>query len=368
MANSFLPLAYKNICAYIVERENDIFLIFRGTSPLNIQNFVTDFNIGMMDVRTPSGVSMGKVHRGFWEAMGESCPAPAQRSTTLQVQLSSASLYRTITSTVQAAAEIGKFAIDQLLHHVSDPIDNSWIGYDIDIRHHSMYAQAEGWIMELINRQQESISKKRFYVGGHSLGGALGTIFVAKMIQSESPLLRHFAGMYTFGQPKVGDAEFSRAFYPEISCKIFHHAYNNDIVARVPPWFYNYQTPPGTLVFIDSAHQMTLYPPDPRTNEPVPVRPISYIHLSGLLNSNVIRRLAHESWLRVLFRLLFPFFLNDHFPSDYCAGIRQGLLNKDVPIAGQESWDKRNLDEEGAVGTTVVPMGITKTTRRHYAS
>ena len=52
-------------------------------------------------------------------------------------------------------------------------------------------------------------------------------VFVAKMIQSESPLLRHFAGMYTFGQPKVGDAEFSRSFYPEISCKIFHHAYNN---------------------------------------------------------------------------------------------------------------------------------------------
>lgn len=54
------------------------------------------------------------------------------------------------------------------------------------------------------------------------------------MIQSESPLLRHFAGMYTFGQPKVGDAEFSRAFYPEISCKIFHHAYNNGKYILIP--------------------------------------------------------------------------------------------------------------------------------------
>ena len=52
-------------------------------------------------------------------------------------------------------------------------------------------------------------------------------VFLAKMLQSESPLLNHFSGLYTYGQPKVGDVEFTRAFYPEFTTKIFHHAYNN---------------------------------------------------------------------------------------------------------------------------------------------
>jgi hypothetical protein len=86
-------------------------------------------------------------------------------------------------------------------------------------------------------------------------------------------------------------------------------------------------TPPGTLVFIDSAYNITLYPPNPHTNEPVPVRPISFVHLSGLLNRHVIKRLVQENQIRILFRILFPFFLNDHFPSDYCDSLRKGKVN-----------------------------------------
>lgn len=47
------------------------------------------------------------------------------------------------------------------------------------------------------------------------------------MIQSQSPLLEYFSGLYTYGQPKIGDREFTFAFDPQISQKMFHHAYNN---------------------------------------------------------------------------------------------------------------------------------------------
>ncbi|KAG2225333.1 hypothetical protein INT45_005577 [Circinella minor] len=383
---------FDNVCAYIIEKDDNIFLVFRGTNPMNIQNFVTDFNIEMTDIRSSSGVSMGKVHKGFWDAMGNpnrTAPhggQPPQRNATLQIELNAASLQRTVISTVQAAIDIGKFTVNELISHVSDPIDNSWIGYDRDVRHHSLYAQAEEWIMALIDNQNhvhptddEAVElndypstrnqpprRKRFFIAGHSLGGALATVFLAKMLQSESPLLNHFSGLYTYGQPKVGDVEFTRAFYPEFTTKIFHHAYNNDLVARVPP-FFGYHTSPGTLVFIDSAYSVTLYPPNPRTNEPVPVRPISYLHLSGLLNTNVIRRLSQESWLRVTFRLLFPFFLNDHFPSEYVNGLRQGTLN--WMIVGEEGMQGGSSkgDEESAVGMSATSVSsMTKVTRRHF--
>jgi predicted lipase len=65
------------------------------------------------------------------------------------------------------------------------------------------------------------------------------TVFLAKMLQSKSPLLDHFAGLYTYGQPKIGDAEFSKVFSPRMTSKIFHHVYNNDIIPRTPTlWHY----------------------------------------------------------------------------------------------------------------------------------
>ncbi|KAF9090207.1 hypothetical protein BGX23_006158 [Mortierella sp. AD031] len=167
--------------------------------------------------------------------------------------------------------------------------------------------------------------KLRFYICGHSLGGALATIFLAKMVQCNSPLLDIFSGLYTFGCPKLGDKDFSHAFGPRLACKMFHHVYNNDVFARVPFWG-TYETPPGTLVFIDSARTLTLYPPDPQTLMPVPVRGISFMHLSGILNVRVIMRMRKESWLRILERIVLPFFLNDHFPGDYVKALAEGKI------------------------------------------
>lgn len=98
--------------------------------------------------------------------------------------------------------------------------------------------------------------------------------------------------------------------------------------------FFYPSTPPGSLVYIDSAFNITIYPPNPYTNEPVPVRPISFLHLSGLLNRYVIRRLPQENQIRILFRILFPFFMNDHFINDYCQSLRQGTVQWIIMGAG----------------------------------
>lgn len=56
------------------------------------------------------------------------------------------------------------------------------------------------------------------------------------------------------------------------------------------------------------------------------MRPISFVHLSGLLNISVIRRLKSETSTRILFRALLPFFLSDHFPSDYSDALLNGTV------------------------------------------
>lgn len=98
-------------------------------------------------------------------------------------------------------------------------------------------------------------------------------------------------------------------------------------------------------MYIDSAYNITIYPPNPYTNEPVPVRGISFLHLSGLLNRFVIRRLTRENRIRILFRILFPFFLNDHFPCDYSESLKHGHVNWVIMGAGVGGSEEQKVTE-----------------------
>ncbi|KAI8368497.1 class 3-domain-containing protein [Blakeslea trispora] len=330
---TFKAIGYKNVCAYVVEKNDSIILVFRGTNPLNIQNYVTNIDAGLSKVTSHTKGYMGKVHKGFWDAMGATEINQSYSSeSSIHIELNNTSLYKSITSSLIGVLKLIKMLSLNIFTNVTDPIDASWVGNDLAIlRHQSAYTQAENHVLGLIRDQKD----KKLYVTGHSLGGALATVFVAKMIQIDSPLIQHFEGLYTFGQPNIGDKDFGKSFTADINCKIFNHTYNNDVVPRVPFW---YSPPPGTLVFIDSSYKISIYPPSQNTQDPVPVRPISYLHLSGLLNRSVIRRLKSETSTRILFRILFPFFINDHFPSDYS----DALLN------GHVEWVI--LDEEGEGG------------------
>ncbi|KAI8996779.1 Alpha/Beta hydrolase protein [Pilobolus umbonatus] len=337
---TFKPIGYKNTCSYIVGRNNDIILVFRGTNPLNIQNYVTNLSATLTDVTSSKGISLGKIHQGFWDAMGSTSRNPEdieefKKKSSININLG-VSLTSSICSALMAIVQIVKMATFNLFANVIDPIDSSWANYiDMsELRYKSLYIQAEDFILEQFSKQ-EGNTKKRLYVTGHSLGGALATVFLTKMIQSDSPLLEYFEGLYTYGEPNIGDEEFSGSFTPEITKKIFNHTYNNDIIPRVPSW---YDAPPGTLVYINSSYRISIYPPNSETHKAVPVRPISYLHLSGILNLSVIRRLKEETPLRILFRMILPFFVNDHFPSEYSASLRYGKIHG--VIRGEEEGGK----------------------------
>lgn len=94
----------------------------------------------------------------------------------------------------------------------------------------SVLAQIRKW------REEQTIAGKPalpLYVTGHSLGGALATMATAALVESEIDV----AGLYTFGQPRVGDRTFVRQLSASTCGKVFRFVNHNDIVPHVPPPF-----------------------------------------------------------------------------------------------------------------------------------
>ena len=105
------------------------------------------------------------------------------------------------------------------------------------------------------------------WVTGHSLGGALAVLAVASLNFKDE-----FSGLYTFGQPRVGDKKFSGTFNKKFASKTFRLTRNNDWVTDVPlkPSYCHV----GTCLFIDSEKNMHMCPAE------LPVAD----HLRGFIN------------------------------------------------------------------------------------
>lgn len=84
---------------------------------------------------------------------------------------------------------------------------------------------------------------------GHSLGGALATMACATLKQDDAHNYE-IAGVYTFGQPRVGDAAFAKWLSNSMKGRFFRLVNNNDMVARIPRIRYQHV---GQLLYFDAS-------------------------------------------------------------------------------------------------------------------
>ncbi|KAI3785074.1 hypothetical protein L1987_44186 [Smallanthus sonchifolius] len=154
---------------------------FRGTSPFNAKDWSSDVDLSWYKLP-----GIGKVHAGFLKALG------LQKSQ----------------------------------------------GWPNDIQSDNQKPYAYYVIRQKLKERLENNPNAKFLVTGHSLGAAISVVFTAILAHhNEIDLLSKLEGVYTFGQPRVGDQKFGE-YMKEVlvthGLRYHRFVYCNDLVPRVP--------------------------------------------------------------------------------------------------------------------------------------
>jgi triacylglycerol lipase len=101
-----------------------------------------------------------------------------------------------------------------------------------------------------------SAPTKPIFITGHSKGGAEAILFALELQRQNFPI----AGVYTFGQPRVGNCIFRNIYNATLYEETFHMINENDIVPRLPGWLMGYRHC-GQEIFLPVGSGWDLNPP-----------------------------------------------------------------------------------------------------------
>ena len=116
-------------------------------------------------------------------------------------------------------------AVQRDWHHGPGEVHGGFAGA-LDAVWGVTFANGEALPHRLVNRGPRTV-----WITGHSLGGALAELCAARASFAHSVPIR---GVYTFGQPRVGDKTFADAVSARLGSVIFRFVNDKDIVPRVP--------------------------------------------------------------------------------------------------------------------------------------
>jgi triacylglycerol lipase len=102
----------------------------------------------------------------------------------------------------------------------------------------------------IIKALQGGSHRRRLWLTGHSLGGALAMLFAWRVVARNHR--QPFSGVYTFGQPRVGDSVFRDTYhFSGLSCRTFRVVHSADLIPHLPCLLGCYRHPWHEIFFRD---------------------------------------------------------------------------------------------------------------------
>jgi hypothetical protein len=210
-----------NSAVYIVQSSDRklVVVCFRGTEPENVISWVNNLASKM----EPFSAAGGNVHGGFQRSFVALWP-------TLERVLDGVAQGRALFDVIDGRiARSGAWAFSREPSRATSPT--------VEASQPSAPAVRET-TRELESGGARALPDFTLYITGHSLGGALAILAAAEIFSNVdfelSGLRRSLRGVYTYGQPMVGDATFCERFQHLFTP--FRHVYGRDIVPRLPAW------------------------------------------------------------------------------------------------------------------------------------
>ncbi|KAF9599980.1 hypothetical protein IFM89_002015 [Coptis chinensis] len=277
-----------------------IMVAFRGTPPFDARVWITDVDISWYELP-----NVGKVHGGFMKALGlqknQGWPKMIQQG--------------------ENQPPVAYYTIREKLKEMLD-----------------------------LNE------KAKFMVTGHSLGGALAILFpLVLTLHEEHEMLKKMEGVYTYGQPRVGDEKLGEFMKKQLSLHGIPYercVYCNDMVPRLPYddsalLFKHF----GTCLYFNSLYEGKIVEEEPNKNyfSVVMAMPKILNAVWELARSFVIPCVKgpdfEEGWFMRTFRgigLVVPG-LPAHAPVDYVNSSRLGSKILAVELRHNSTHPNPNL-------------------------
>ena len=231
-------------------RDADLILIsFRGTEAFDADDWSTDVDYSWYEVP-----KLGKVHMGFLEAMGL---GNRDNIITFSHHLQKNNINPNHSNGVNSkASELSSNAESSGRENSRDQSFNpKGAKFSPDMVKKSAYYTVRRKLRSLLREHKNA----EFIVSRHSLGRALAILFPTVLVlHEEMEMMQRLIGVYTFGQPRIGDTNLGKFMEAHIQLpfpKYFRVVYCNDIVPRVPyddkTFLYKHF---GTCLYYDSFY------------------------------------------------------------------------------------------------------------------
>jgi triacylglycerol lipase len=114
------------------------------------------------------------------------------------------------------------------------PEQQPWNVKDASIFVHQGFQRALDLVWAEL-REELIKADRPIWFTGHSLGGALAVLAAYRLVHCEGDKIPTIGGVYTFGQPRVGNAALASSCSLQLSQRIFRYVNSSDIVPLVPP-------------------------------------------------------------------------------------------------------------------------------------